>query len=387
MSASIISSPLPVVPVGNSLTWALQLSDIGTPPISFRVLAYQLVDESNNPLTALETIMPRAAATPESIPFHHNLRKLVWTSVPDVFNGTGVIHDETAYKKVKLKYGDIFFDYSDGCTITETIESFSDEITIVNYAVPEWKRPTLGDAFIMSSRPYRNEYTKYSHDFLYIYGATVVEIHAYDKDGNDTLVQTHNTVADRVNMCTIGRAHHAMPSSMHTYRVRVTGSGINQIYFFYPKCDATQHYIEVLFLEQLGGRSTIIFDRSRTIDANSSQTQIVQYVPPFGAWEAENGVDLNILGKSGNTIADKVTTRQITLQKVIEDDTNLIEYYTMFAASKSYHIKYHDDVILGYQKFIVNPGSFRIFQDNQDSILEISGVVHLAENYPNGIDA
>jgi hypothetical protein len=379
MAVTIQSSPNEVIAAHNCARWCLSIDDIGTPPDSKNVIGFQLIDELGNPLHALEVINPRAAGFHECIPYKRNIENLVYTSVPIIGVNTAT-EDPTAYKKIKLKYGEINYDFVT-CETLENIVSESTEHILLNCAFPEYFNPFIGDTFVMSNRPNVMDFNNDSLDWIWVYGTASVNITAYNKAGTSTNIGTVVTDLFPVTIVPVGRGHYGMPAGTVRYRVRITYGAVTRDIWYFEKCQDCKRYNEVLFLERYGGRCTVLFDCNPVVSISSSYQEIFKHTPCFTAPGGESLIDQNVLSRGGRTISQKQSWESVTLRKFIPNDMKYIEFYKEFLASNSYHLRMEKNSLeRGYIKFLVESGSIRIYQDQEEPLLEITGRYHLSEN-------
>jgi len=387
MATSITKSPPELVFSGNCIVWCIQSSDIGDDTI-IKYSAYQLVDDSGNPITALKSILPRAVGADECINFQSNLRRAVFTSIPIPEASVLVLEDTNAIKKIKLKYGTIEVDLEE-CSNSVNVESESEVVTLINCAIPEFissESLLADDAFIMSDRPIVNEFTHYSHDWMWIYGGSGVVITAFNAFGNDVYEQTLLTADGKVNIVPIGVIQHNMPASTVKFKVEVNIGTGSKTFWFYEKCQPCEEFTEVLFLEQKGGRATVIFDCDRSFVVSSTAQKVALATPCLDPVGNSSGIDRSILSKYGESNADKRAFRQITLTKILNDDLSIIEWYSQFLSSNNHHIKVKlPDGTCDYRKINLQTGGSGIFQDGEFTFLRITGEYHIADNLPNGL--
>lgn len=386
MSTSISKSPPEVVFSGNCIVWCLQSSDIGDDTI-IKYTAFQLVGP-DGPISAMKSILPRGTGVDECINFQRNLHRAVYTSIPIPDASPSVQEDFNAYKKIKLKYGTIEVNLEE-CTNMVSVDNESDEVTILNCALPEFMSSEAllqPGAFIMSDRPIVNQFTQYSHDWIWIYGGTSVTVTAFNKIGDFIQIANLNTVDDVVNIVPVGVIQHSFPATTTKIKVDISIGGSTKSYWFYEKCQTCKEYTEILFLEQKGGRSTVIFDCDRSIVVNSNYQTIALATPCVDNAAVASGYDRDILSKYGESMSNKKSYKQITLNKIVDDDLELVEWYTQFLSSPNYHIKVKlPNGTWDYRKFNLQSGSSGIFRDGDVTILSVTGEFQMPENMPNGL--
>ena len=386
MSVSLTKSPPELVFAGNCIIWCLQSSDLGDDDL-IKLIGYQLLSDGV-PVMAMKSIRARAENTDECINFERHAKRLVFTSIPKPEASATPFEDTNAMRKLTLKYGSIEIDKVE-CSNTVSVDSESDEIRLINAAFPKFINPqslVQNNAFVMSDRPKVNEFTPTSHDWIWVYGGSTVVITAWNTDNNIYYTQAFPTPDNQVTIVPIGIIQHSLQSTTPRFRVVVNMGSSSKTYWFFKKCVTCDEYNEVLFLEQKGGRSTVIFDCDIDIAVSSTSQTVKLSMPCVDESSQSLGYDRDILTSYGETIADKVSKVPITLRKVIEDDPKLIEYYKQFLASPSHHLKIKlPNGEWDYVKFnIVSSGS-GIFQSQEDTILSVTGEYHLPVNFPNSM--
>ena len=386
MATTITKSPPSVVFSGNCVVWCLQSSDIGDDEI-VKYTAYRLID-ANGPISAMKSILPRAVGTDECINFKNNLHRSVYTSIPIPEASAAVVQDPNAIRKVKLQYGTIEVNLVE-CENTIDVTNESDEVTLINCALPEFmsiEAIVQSGSFIMSDRPVINQFTHYSHDYFWVYGSSSITVTAFSKNGDFIYIGNLSTTDNVVNIVPVGVIQHNMPAATTKIKVDISIGSTTHTYWFYEKCQSCQEYTEILFLERKGGRATVIFDCERQVSVSNQYETIALATPCVDGAAAASGYDRELLTKYGESISNKKSYQQISMSKIVDDDPELIEWYTQFLSSPSYHLKVKlPNGTWDYRKFKLQAGSSGLFRDGDVTILTVTGEYHMPENMPNGL--
>ena len=356
MAVTIFKSPPAVVGVYNSIEWILKISDIGTPGTSIKKIGYKLVDEDDNDLTELESVRSPVANMEIPLNFTLDCRGLVQTMLP----ATGMIavtEDEFFSKKIKLVYGEIITDLV-ACETTVTVETPSDEVTILNCALQtyEYADNYFASPRILSHVPKVHSMATTAVFYLWVW--QVASVTVTNSDG-DSIVYT--TTPD-VSVVPLKASNFLDWEDLTYLDVEVAGVRTFRVNLYKPDCDANIWGSErtIMYLDSLGGRYAMSFE---TFDnyAMESDYDIIKKTERFTLPTTFEGDNIQLYNSGGETVINKNNKDSITLitsTAVTEATTDWIrEWYKAFLASPSHHIYIQTGAdFSAFHKFIIESG-------------------------------
>ena len=364
--------------IGNPIMFKFVMTGIESGN-TIRRMGYQLLDESNNPISALESCSP-SEGEPFILNFQDDIRPYIFTEVPSLyFIGVPLLRDESSMLiKIKLKYWEIVYN-------KETCKSSIENVVITTtYPVINATNQYFGYASsnvlgisILTLKPYFIE--SCDNDLFYFYTETglTFKVEAYSKDG--TLLTIKNeTVAAGV------WSYHvtSLYDYPNAYQLQLIVNGYVLCKYIKKCCNHDLIY----FQQSGGGYSTIeLTAASRSVDSSSSEIYRYQPVTSF-----LDGPDASsILQRGGLMINNKKSFKTFTFYKDILLDTDQdLRFYEDFLSSGSYFLRFESlqgqtDSVMNLVKFILDNGSIKYYEAEEVTRLVISGHINQYHNRIN----
>lgn len=388
------SSPKQYNPAYNCLVYCLETDDIGSANIVRRI-AYQLVNENDEPVTAVESVRPFAAFETICFDFTRDVRGLVSTAYPSVDTGAAQ-EDAVIFYAVKLKYWEIVTD-----TITcETVEEpaqYSNLVYIWNgatqvYEIADFDMPRLGNhypdriSFGAGARPHlwilRGIFDEPIQATYTINGGYVPTTLNVPMGHKASILPMYPEGLGMVSINGVRSMEISIPalnrSFVITYDVgKSSAFGDNPCgeegegSIFAPK--TMQH---IMFLDALGGRSMISFEEVDELGMISENGTICAYRGCNMGTAEDNG---NILNKDGLSISNKTSSEKVSLVTEADNSKGMMELYKAFLASTEYHIQSIYNEVIEFRKFILDSGTITYYKADDRVELRVSG--YFAANY------
>ncbi len=365
MAITLTKQPFTLSSTHAPVRYCLVITDIGSGNIE-KSIGYQLVDEFNVPITELESIRPSVAGAEICIDFQDDVKALVKTMIPKIDVG-GVQNDIYFTKKVKLKFGEIVKN-KDTCTTTMTLNSYSPITDIYNGMTQEYETNFGGGARILSHQPAVVEQCRDARNYLWVVGGSGVI--KYSDDTGSVLF----TTLQFANSFIPFNNHIVLPNQSAKW-LKVELLGLGKTYKIILKdcnCNGGINYNNVMFLDPLGGRSVMSFDEVTLFEIVSSQanTDIYKGYDSISGNIADNYSTKTV---GGNSILNKKVTEKITLTKTMGAEFENVEWVKAFLASSGYHIQCQINGQPEWRKFILEPGTARYFDNDEQIELTVSG--------------
>lgn len=269
MAVNLITSPTTPISIDDEIQWQVQITDLGTPGTSRKTIGYQLYDNAaGSDMTEVREINPANTSIQPVISFRNEFYKMR-TVLPSFFSAA--MQDGKGLMKLKLKYGELVHTFATGLTTGIPLAGASAEVVIINSAVLNPNSfEALPATFLMTKKLSVNRYDATSVDWIYGYGAVVVEI----KDHTGTTVSTQTGTAGMVNIFPIGAAHFVALQSIPYYTVNITAADLSYTYTF-KRCAAnTDLPLQIIYLDPNGGYTAMTFsDVDTGIESEKEKVQ------------------------------------------------------------------------------------------------------------------
>ncbi len=373
MAVSLISSPATWITIDDLIQWKLSISDLGTPNVDKKTIAYQLVTDTGTPITDVREINPENTLIQPAISFanefraHPNIR----TNPPLLFSTS--VQDAKGILKVKLKYGEIVNTFATGSITGDPPTNESDVINIINSAIYQNNNSLqLTDSFLMTQKSNLNYYNKDTFDWLYVFGAGTVTI----KIGATT-VATMTGTADKVNCIPIGAMHFPALKVAPSYHVDVS-AGSDNYTFYFKNCGFNEYDepCQIVYLDSLGGYTAMMF-------------QLVEYgINPekesIDTFRGGGGLtDLgDYLMNGGNSLMNAKGFQEYTFELKHYYTPDVVDQLTRLISSESYYLILKTKYLSGMFKFKMT-NNLQVSRDN--TRLRVQGVLSNALLNPIGI--
>lgn len=330
MAVTITTNPNALQPVENGFQWTIALSDLGTDPVEKRA-GWQL-ESSAGVVAEKSSTRPGSTGDPIVLDFKKNIRGLMKTMLPTI-GALGVQNDTTIIKEFRLKYGDIVINKDTGA-VTDNVSSYSSYYKVFNGANNLYDSSLITSAAltILSYRPDAYNILRNSLDYIWVLGATSVTYLIYYSDNTtQSIVQSAPYDA---NIVPIGLPFLSALLSGHTsddvtQLVITIGSTVYNV-GFENTCDGANDltFMEVLFLEPLGGRSIMVFQEITGAGVQTQQTEANIY---------KNITNIASFRQSGNSVINKKAHGTFQLKRQTGDDVNEIRWMHGFGAATEHH--------------------------------------------------
>jgi hypothetical protein len=387
MAITINSAPKQYSPVYNCLIYCLFIDDIGSANIVRRI-AYQLVNEDDEPITAVESVRPFAAFEPICFDFTLDIRGLVSTAYPSVDTGAAQ-EDAVIFYAVKLKYWEIVTD-TITCETTELSPSYTSICNIWNggtqiYESENYEMPMLGNhypdrmAFGAGARPHmwilRGVYPDPIQATYTINGGFVPTVLNVPSGHKASILPMYPEGLGMVSINGVRSMEISIPALNRSF-VITYDVGSSSAFGDDPCGEdlgggaAPRALHHVMFLDSLGGRSMISFEYVDELAMSTEQGIICAYRRCDTGTSEDNG---NTYNKDGVSISNKVANERLTLIADADNSKDMMELYKAFLASTEYHIQSIYNEQIQFRRFILDTGSIVYFKVDDRIELRVSG--------------
>lgn len=402
MASSNIQVQKSVYVVGECVRFVLNSSGYGTIGDVTYKLQYRLLKEDDTPLTEWSGIIP-INGTPYAIDFQHELLNFVSTPFP-LHSQAVVIPKNTQFVEVpemcinvKLEVRDSLFNV-ETCDTTYENEQVSDIITVLN-ANENWDH-IIGTApfeSLLSDKSYinidtpnpsqpvfyqsRNQVSKESEDYIYVYGSVSATITAWDCSNIVIHTEVQNSVGSCVSYMGSGVKNifgSSVPSDLKAYQIIIYDGTVTKTFNFQlvNKCDAVQMYFQA---SNGGGFELFEFDVivSKEIRTKFDEVCTVQACKSFSNrdhWQ-----------KGGFQIHNKENRDVLILERVIDnihpnDDT----FLRSFLSSGNYYlILKNKNFFKTRVRFIPDQATYKYFDSEDQTVLRMVGRIATYYETPN----
>lgn len=274
MSVSIVQNPPDLSPIENGIRWILSISDIGTDPEIKR--AGWIVESSSGVVAEISSTRPGSAGALIYVDIKRNIRGLVFTNLPAI-GALGVQNDTNFIKEFRIKYGDIVINTETGA-VSNNVTSNSGNYKVFNGANNIWDTAMISSpgVYILTYRPTTYNILRESLDYLWVLGSTTVQYIVYYADGTTQTI-TQSAPFD-ANIVPVGLPFLESQLTQPKDNVKSFKIQIGSVMFevgFENICDETSSttFLEVLFLEPLGGRSVMVFQNVESASVNRTAAE------------------------------------------------------------------------------------------------------------------
>jgi hypothetical protein len=335
MGVTITTSPNELNAVENGLIWKIMLSDLGTDPIEKRA-GWELYGPDGL-VCELSSTRPGSTGDAIILDFKKNIRGLVKTKLPTV-GALGVQNDTEIIKEFYLKYGEISINKNTASVTGVPVGSSSSSYKVFNGANNIWDTAltTSTGVYILSYRPINYNILRNSLDYIWVLGSTTVVYTVYYSN-NTTQTITQSAPYD-ANIVPVGLPFLEALLTGHdaedVTQIAITINGTTYYVGFESDCEgAALDFMEVLFLEPLGGRSIMVFQQidSAGVQRQTTEANIYKTISSIG--------DLRL---SGDSIINNVSHGTYTLRRQTGNDIDEIRWMHGFGASNEHHLLLKD---------------------------------------------
>ena len=335
MAVSIAASPNSLNTV-DALRWRVTLTDLGTDPLIKRA-GWILEDASGGVVAELSSTRPGSTSDPILLDFTRNIRGLVTTKLPAI-GALGVQNDNTFIKEFKLKYGDIVINKDTGA-VTNNVTNLTSAYKVFNGNNNIWDTAltTSAGAYILSYRPLNYNLVRTSQDYLWLLGSGTVVYRLYYSD-NTTQDITQSAPYD-ANIIPVGLPFLAAlmgggHDSDDVTQLRITIGSVSYYIQFEHLCEGDQEgFMEVLFLEPLGGRSVMLFQtvEGAGVSRQTNEAEIYKNINSIAA-----------LRSAGDSIIYSKAHGTYQFKRQLGNDPDEIRWAHGFGAATEHHLLLKD---------------------------------------------
>lgn len=331
MSFTISKTPTALNAI-NKLIWEGSLTDIGTDPVEKRA-AWKLNGPSGL-IVELSSTRPGSSGDLIYLDFTQNIKALVKTRLPTI-GALGVGNDSTFIMEFTLIYGDISINKDTGA-VTESVGSSSGPFKVFNGVNNIWDTAliTTSGVYFLTYRPIRYDILRNSLDYIWVLGSTTLVYTVYYADGTTQTV-TQSAPYD-VNIVPVGLPFLSSLLSQsvdNVIELRINLGSRTYYVGFERLCEANVSYMEILFLEPLGGRSIMVF---QDIDGAGTTSEI----NTANIFKTENNIAA--LRNGGDSVIYKRTFGTYSFTRQLSNDQDEIRWCHSFGASTEHHLLIKD---------------------------------------------
>lgn len=376
MSVTIEQHPAPYNSAYDCIKFVLKTTDIGSGNIS-KTMHVMLYDENNIALWRRPApCQVNISGGTYELDLSKDLYGLVFTSIPNT-NIALPTADPNIVKGFYIKYGNIIIDKTSGnCVTIDEINQTSDMYYVVNGVAQEYERDQFNTNLpnILTHQPKVSYQCRNARNWTTILtNGTPINITYSASDG-----QTPVNVSTGTNRAYIIPLH---PQNILPFWQQIEWMDVQigspfpedekfRIYFK-DGCCCNEDYINIMYLDPLGGRGTISFDCVENKEINTSFTEVFRYRPCNVVGGTPDDVTRRTVG--GRTILNKSGRESITLTKEIPRTSDGEEQLKAFLMSTGYHAQYELNGAVFFRKFIIESGSYGYTADEDRFILTIRG--------------
>lgn len=340
MAVTIFASPNALTPVENGFRWIIQLSDLGTLP-EIKYAGYMLKDSGGGIVFEKSSMRPGATSDKIYLDFSRDIRSLMKAKLPAI-SAMGVQNDSTFIKEYKLVTGEITVNVETGATVDAvTTESALYKVFGGANNIFDSALITATGVHILTSRPKNYNLLRQSLDYIWVLGATTATYTVYYSDGTtQVIVQSAPYDANIVPVGLPFLVNYGLDVGYDADDVTEFSIQIGSVTYmvgFDKICDEdtdqAQSFMEVLFLEPLGGRSVMPFQIIQGAGTQGSK-QEVELIKDTST--------LALLRESGDQIISGKTYGTYSLKRLIGNDPDEARWLHNFGASNEHHVLLKD---------------------------------------------
>jgi len=385
----------------NPIVFKLSISDLGTAPITKRIM-YQVLDDAVE-ITKAEVTSPKSAGVAIHVNVSDDVQGYVFTLIPPPThtNGGTTFEDVNIIKEFTFKWDE--HTYNSDTDEETIIAGGTKTFKIINAALQPYELDFFDDGptgKYFLGMPAPNMYAHLGHmEYVWCANAVSVEYQFNYSDFNqETFTRALNNI-QAVPLCFDEEAWRAITAyatignrkwhSLHNIKTIIDfGLGaLNKVVFERNlTCEQTTNKIfkTVEFLDLKGGRGAVSFEEVTDGSITTNGTEICRYhnteITPTGS----DYTTPSTVG--GQTIIDKKAVENITLITEAAYDVRTKEYYKNFIASTEYHI--YENVPtntpgggpnFGYKKvkkkFIILGGSVKVYSEGAKLNMSVTGFI------------
>lgn len=350
--ASISSTPDALNPVEKGVKWVGTQAPTAD-PIETR-FGYKVQVNGSDIYNVERSVLPPSGSAPIVLDVKEDVHGLISTEIPSPAI-IGVGSDSSILADVSLVYGTITIDKStDPPTVTKNVGTTSGPFKVMNSSVNVFDESDITSITptILSWIP--DEITMFpdTRAWVWVLGGAGITFNWKYRDGS--VGSTSGSAAFDVSYVPLAPKNIGIPNPEQLVWIDVQIGALKTIRVWIecvtPKIDTGA----IMFLEPIGGRSTIAFQEISGLGFNSSYQLIKKHIDPaisFGDYQ--NLAGYSISGKSGGASRSFTKTMRVTDQ--------VMHYMEGFFGSSEYHLQHVDtggNTV--WNKFILTGGAFSI---------------------------
>lgn len=356
----VVSSPNPIVEVGNCIKWAFIMTGVSDDEQESRFV-YWIEDETGQKLTYPEQLIP-GDGVEFSIDLVKDIRNRLYPSIPDYQDlfSSGFLDKPTLSKQILFNYQVISFNKLT-CETEIVDEQVLPEVLALGIA-GDWFYPIEpGDTKILNPKASLNLVHIKSNDWLYVYGpGVVVDITAYK---GSTIIGDYSATSsgDRIQALPIGPDNLRDQIPEDTTHYVVSTEGFTWTY----QIDCRVDYVDLYYWAN--GFNVLTMKADQT-SIESSQSLVNQYNPECSPL-SQQGLTTRGLGIIGKKA---YFTHQ--LSKLLDSEVQAdVLYLSRALSSPLYYLQVDYIGSSRIIKFIVNTNSSPVLLNDGFTTLVITG--------------
>lgn len=364
MAVTLTTTPPLVIAAYNCVTFGLTIDDIGS-GTTIKKIGYKLQDENGNDITKKESVRPDIAGAEVMLDFSEDVQGIVSTMIPKI-GLPGVANDTYILKKVRLIYGEIA---TEDCDTIDSVNQQSDLITIVNASIQSYEKPLpLSGSRTLSHQPPVIWQYAGAYNYLWLLGTGGGNLVSDD-------LQSVSLVAPFPANYIPLTTQELFPNPDELSWIEYTIGSQKFKMILRHRCRRGMKFINILFLDPLGGRSAMSFEYIQEYSMQSSNEVILRHTDCNPTSSHSN--DLITRQSVGmDTIFNKKNYERVTLYRDAPDNEGHLEWYKAFLGSAGYHIQSVDaDGNPTWQKFIVESGTVAYNREGDSTEFIVTGFI------------
>jgi hypothetical protein len=365
---AITSTPDSLNPIEKGVKWVATQAPTAD-PIETR-FGYKLQVDGSDIYSTERSVLPLSGSDPIILDMKEDLLGQVTTKIPSP-TLVGVENDSTGMiKEATLIHGTIVIDKSvDPPTVTKNVSNSSGPFKFINCGVNVFDSSdiTAITPRLLSWIP--DEVHIYPNTRLWVWflGGTGVQYSWTYRNGSSGSTTGSSSGFD-VGIIPLSPANIGISNADELVRIKATLVATGQTITVWVECNSPKvNTASIMWLEPIGGRSTIAFHEVSGIGMSSTYNLVKKHLDPsisFGTYQ----------NKAGYSLAGKEGSGARTFAKYMKVTDKTMHWLEGFFGSSEYHIQ-HIDTNGSYvwNKFILTGGSFSIDPNSNIGVLSATG--------------
>lgn len=338
-------------------------------------MAYQLVLTTGEAITAVESIRTAQANDVVCFDFQADVRGLLSTIFPLV-DTPAAQEDEYMIKGIKLKYWEIATDTLT-CETLQTAPEYSAEVFVYRGVLQIYEEAITG-VRLLNHYPNDVVMCRGSRAFIWLlrggYTGSLAVSYSW-RDGASEDVTINVPSGHEASALPL---HYQAFTSTNPQWLVVNIAAINKTITvrYEDCCCSTEDYMNIMYLDTLGGRSMMSFECSDELSMSSEGGEVCLY---HECGQGSLGDGSNRYTRNGMSIIGKSAKESVTLIRETAYSADELEYFKSFLASTEYHVQMTYEGGIKFRRFIVESGSATYYKKDETIDFIVKG--YFAENY------